>query len=187
MEEVKKGRRNCDKSNDHTLWPGVHKAKCVGLEPNPKRILMVLRRLKIIVRETSAIARCGITETSGYSQTNIRDYIVKFIIRIETNQTLIMTLLNTPEQPKIKAVAKMINRKWATFGFLRWNWIDNLVFGNLSLSMDVQQCSFVNLTRRMSTQNWFWWLKPSLTYFSNISESPDLYCSVNIPRHKKTM
>ena len=91
----------------------------MGLEPNPKRILMVLRRLKIIVRETSAIARCGITETSRYSQTNIRDYILKFIIRIETNQTLIMTLLNTPEQPKIKAVAKMINGNWATFGFLR--------------------------------------------------------------------
>ena len=83
----------------------------------PQRILLVLRRIKIIVRETSAIARCGITETSGYSQTNIRDYIVNFIIRIETNQTLIMTLLNTPEQPKIKAVAKMINGKWATFGF----------------------------------------------------------------------
>ena len=89
---------------------------------------MVLRRLKIIVRETFAIARCGITETSRYSQTNIRDYILKFIIRIETNQTLIMTLLNTPEQQKIKAVAKMSNGKWATFGFMQWNWIDNLVF-----------------------------------------------------------
>ena len=88
----------------------------MGLEPNPKRILMVLRRLKIIVREFSAIARCGITETSRYSQTNIRDYLLKFIIRIETNQTLIMTLLNTPEQPKIKAVAKMINGKLNTFG-----------------------------------------------------------------------
>ena len=77
-----------------------------GFEPNPKRILMVPRRLKIIVQETSAIARCGFTETSRYSQTNIRDYLLKFIIRIET---LIMTLLNTPEQPKIKAVAKMIN------------------------------------------------------------------------------
>ena len=90
-----------------------------GFGNQPQRILMVLRRLKIIVRETSAIARCGFTETSRYSQTNIRDYILKFIIRIETNQTLIMALLNTPEQPKIKAVAKMINRKWATFGFLR--------------------------------------------------------------------
>ena len=129
MEKVKKGRRNCDESNDHILWPGVHKAKCVGLEPNPKRILMVLRRLNIIVRETSAIARCGITETS---RSNIRDYLLKFIIRIETKQTLIMTLLNTPEQPKIKSVAKMINGKRATFGFLRWNWIDNLVFGNSS-------------------------------------------------------
>ena len=88
----------------------------MGLEPNPKRILMVLRRLKIIVREFSAIARCGITGTSRYSQTNIRDYLLKFIIRIETNQTLIMTLLNTPEQPKIKAVAKMINGKLNTFG-----------------------------------------------------------------------
>ena len=85
----------------------------------PQRILLVLRRIKIIVRETSAIARCGITETSGYSQTNIRDYLLKFIIRIETNQTLITPLLNTPEQPNIKAVAKMINGKWATFGFLR--------------------------------------------------------------------
>ena len=92
------------------------------------------QKIKIIVRETSAIARCGITEASRYSQTNIRDYIVKFIIRIETNQTLIMTLLNTPEQPKIKAVAKMSNGKWATFGFLRWNWIDNLVFENSSSS-----------------------------------------------------
>ena len=90
-----------------------------GFGNQPQRILMVLRRLKIIVRETSAIARCGITETSRYSQTNIRDYLLKFIIRIETNQTLIMMLLNTPEQPKIKAVAKMINGKWATFGFLR--------------------------------------------------------------------
>ena len=90
-----------------------------GFGNQPQRILMVLRRLKIIVRETSAIARCGITETSRYSQTNIRDYLLKFIIRIETNQTLIMALLNTPEQPKIKAVAKMINGKWATFGFLR--------------------------------------------------------------------
>ena len=105
-----------------------------GFEPNPKRILMVLRRLKIIVRETSAIARCGITETSRYSQTNIRDYLPKFIIRDETNQTLIMTLLNTPEQQKIKAAAKMSDGKWATFNFLRWNWIDNLVFENSSSS-----------------------------------------------------
>ena len=77
---------------------------------------MVPRRLKIIVRETSAIARCGITGTSRYSQTNIQDNLLKFIIRDETNQTLIMTLLNTPEQPKIKAVAKMINGKLTTFG-----------------------------------------------------------------------
>ena len=148
MEKVEKGRRNCDESNDHNLWPGVHKAKCVGLEPNPKRILLILRRLKIIVRETSAIGRCGITETSRFSQTNIRDYLLKFIIRIETNQILIMTLLKTPEQPKIKAVAKMINGKWATFGFLRWNWLDNLLFGNCHWATykEVQQCSFVNLT-----------------------------------------
>ena len=88
----------------------------MGFEPNPKRILLILRRLKIIVRETSAIARCGITGTSRYSQTNIQDNLLKFIIRDETNQTLIMTLLNTPEQPKIKAVAEMINGILTTFG-----------------------------------------------------------------------
>jgi len=86
--------------------------------PTPKNPVNP-QKIKIIAREASAIARCGITETSRYSQTNIREYLLKFIIRIETNQTLIMTLLNTSEQPKIKAVAKMINGKWATFGFLR--------------------------------------------------------------------